>query len=71
MNNNQSEFRRASTEAFEQSLDALGDLLQPLEEDEEEDEEISIPPQPDAKPDDFDAIGVDIKALFSEDNKEE
>ncbi|MEA5469798.1 hypothetical protein [Spirulina sp. 06S082] len=66
MNNNQSESRRASTEAFEQSLDALGDLLQPLEEDEE----IPIPSQPDAKPNDFDAIGVDLKALLSEENQE-
>lgn len=64
MNDNQSESRRASTEAFEQSLNALEDLLQPVDEDEE----LPIPSQPDSKPNDFDAIEVDINALLSEDS---
>ncbi|MBP0016357.1 MAG: hypothetical protein J7647_02220 [Cyanobacteria bacterium SBLK] len=67
MNENLSESRFASTEAFQESLDVLGDLLDPLE-----DEEVPIPRQPDSQPDRvWDEVGDDLEALLrSEDNEE-
>lgn len=68
MNENPSESRLASTEAFQASLDVLGDLLDPLEEDEE----VPIPRQPDSQPDRvWDEMGDDLEALLRSDGSEE
>ncbi|MEM9539757.1 MAG: hypothetical protein AAGA60_09615 [Cyanobacteria bacterium P01_E01_bin.42] len=68
MNENPLESRCASTEAFQESLDVLGDLLDPLEDDEE----LPIPRHADSRPDRvWDEVGDDLEALLRSDSQEE
>ena len=67
MNDKQSESRLTSTEAFQESLDVLGDLLDPLEEDEE----LPIPNRTDSQPDRvWDEVGDDLEAMLHSESSE-
>ena len=68
MNEHQSESRLTSTEAFQASLDVLGDLLDPLEEDEE----IPTPSQPNSQADRvWEEVNDDLEASLHSESAEQ